>query len=81
MKYHVNWRYASVYKNQPLGPWNAGQEVELDDETAEFVQRDSPGVLSPVEAGRALKTPPKDRQQRGGLFRAGKGKEGDDDGE
>lgn len=43
MKYQVQWRYQS----DGLGPWDAGDVVELDEETAQFVLRDSPGALAP----------------------------------
>ncbi len=44
MLYRVNHRYRSVYYS--LEP---GAVVDLDDETAEYLQRDSPGVLEAVE--------------------------------
>ena len=56
-KYRFNWRYISSYG----GPWEEGEVVELDDELAEALGRDSPGVLGEVKA-RALEAPPQDRQ-------------------
>ena len=40
-RYQVQWDY----RTSSLGPWQAGDVVELDEETAAYVQRDSPGVL------------------------------------
>lgn len=39
----------------------AGAVVELDAETAAHINRDSPGVLEDVPAGRDLEAPPADR--------------------
>ena len=40
-QYKVKWDYVSSLG----GPWAAGDLVELDEEMAEAVNRDSPGVL------------------------------------
>lgn len=40
MKYTVQWGYRSAW-----GVLAKGEVVELDDKTAEWLQRDSPGVL------------------------------------
>ena len=40
-KYTVQWKYRSSLG----GPWDKGQEVELNDADAEAINRDSPGVL------------------------------------
>lgn len=40
-KYRVEWRYASS-----LGNFAAGDVVELDEDLAEHINRDSPGVLT-----------------------------------
>lgn len=62
MRYVLNWKYASSYG----GLWEAGVVVELDEETAEVINRDSPGVLSPEgeAAARGLDAPPQDRMVR-----------------
>jgi len=44
MEYIVNWPYRSSLG----GPWQAEDRITLDDATAEAINRDSPGVLSPV---------------------------------
>lgn len=44
--YIVQWDYASSYG----GPWSKGDRVELDDATAEAINRDSPGVLVAIPA-------------------------------
>ena len=54
-RYVFNWRYRSSY-----GAGLAGEEVDLDEATAEAINRDSPGVLSEVET-RAMDAPPSDR--------------------
>lgn len=43
-RYKVNHKYGTTY----LGPWTAGSEVELDEEVAEWVNRDSVGTLTLV---------------------------------
>ena len=45
MNYQVQWDYRSGLG----GPWKKGDLVELDPRVAEAVNRDSPGVLVPVE--------------------------------
>ena len=56
MKYAVQW----PYRTDRLGPWVQGEVVDLDEETAEWVNRDSPGVLV-----RHVDKPPKDRLEKG----------------
>lgn len=43
-QYIVQWDYASGIG----GPWAAGETVELTDDRAEAINRDSPGVLVAV---------------------------------
>lgn len=52
-KYVVQWRYSSSYG----GPWVKGQEVELDEQRAEIINRDSPGVLVEKKAEPARQEP------------------------
>lgn len=40
-KYLVRWDYVSSWG----GPWSASEEIELEEEHAAAVNRDSPGVL------------------------------------
>lgn len=47
-KYKVAWDYTSN-----IGSFDKGAEVEVDDELAEHVNRDSPGVLKPVSKPKA----------------------------
>lgn len=44
MRYLVQW----AYRTGSLGPWFKGDEVDLREDVAEAVNRDSPGVLVPV---------------------------------
>lgn len=55
MKYRVNWAYCS----ERYGPWAAGDLVDLDEESAAYIMRDSPGVLNPLPQAqdRQLKRP------------------------
>lgn len=43
-KYRVNWNYSSSY-----GSFSKDDVIELEDEKAESINRDSPGVLSAIE--------------------------------
>lgn len=47
-RFVVAHRYASRRDGQQFA-WTGGEVVELDDADAEWVNRDSPGVLSPIE--------------------------------
>ncbi len=45
--FQVNWDYSSEFKNQKLKLLE-GDQVELDDDVADFIERDSPGCLTPM---------------------------------
>lgn len=60
-KYTVQWRYSSS-----LGQFAQGDVVELDDELAAAINRDSPGVLARIVEG-----PPADRMIKRARKRAG----------
>lgn len=47
-RYRVNHVYASYRDGVHYGPWTPGEEVELVEAVAEWVNQDSPGALSPV---------------------------------
>lgn len=84
--YTVNRKYTARRDGALLGPWDAGQEVDLADELAEWVNRDSPGVLTPAsrpkakpaaapepvaeDDGERAQKPVPNRQHRGGRNRA-----------
>lgn len=62
--YRLRWAYRSDH-----GSWAAGEDVELDAETASFLQRDSPGILESLDAPslgepetESLDAPPAHRQ-------------------
>jgi hypothetical protein len=70
-KYIIQWNYGSGQ----VGPYLKGDVVEVEDELAEWMNRDSPGVLKPVKeakkngtksskakSDRMLKNPLWDRQ-------------------
>lgn len=63
-RYTVNHSYRSRRDGQDFGPWSKGDEVELSDGDAEWVERDSPGTLA-RQADRVA-----DRQHRGGRNRS-----------
>lgn len=64
-KYIVTRRYVSSYG----GPWEKGQELEMDPEEADRINVDSPGVLKPAPSKRAVKKS-KDRQVKAASTRA-----------
>ncbi|MFC9088998.1 hypothetical protein [Nocardiopsis dassonvillei] len=49
-RWTVTRSYAAVRDGTRLGPWTAGDSVELDDELAAWIGRDSPGALAPIKA-------------------------------
>lgn len=53
-KYEVNHRYQSYRDGAQYGPYEPGTVIDLDDVDAEWVNRDSPGALSPVGLEPAL---------------------------
>lgn len=69
MRYRVKHVYAATKDGTHYGPWTPGEVVELDAELAEWVNRDSPGVLVPAVddqeqlAKREMPSTP-DRQQK-----------------
>lgn len=79
MRYSVQWNYSSGL----AGPWLVGDSVELSEEQASAVNRDSPGVLVPVgeqlqldsHAERLVETPANDRQVKGSKKRGDRGRE------
>lgn len=69
-RYVVQHSYHSSADGQQWGPWEEGQEIELDEDRAEWVERDSAGTLKPVAAKETKPKPPTaDRQHRGGANR------------
>jgi hypothetical protein len=72
-RYAVRWPYFARRDGRSFGPWAAGEAVELSHDDAEWVERDSPGVLTPkgsakVAPAREAETPA-NRQHRGGRTR------------
>ena len=60
-RFTVNHNYAAERAGSTLdqfGPWVKGDEVELDEEAADWVNADSSGTLSPATA-KAAKAPAK----------------------
>ena len=62
-KYLLLMDYYGNYSGQALGPWKAGDEAELDEETAAWMGRDCPGCIGPADEPRAGKKG-KDRQMK-----------------
>lgn len=71
-RYTLNHNYRSFRDGVQYGPWAAGDEVELTDADAEWLERDSPGVLTEVKSKSAERQqqPTADRQHRGGRNRS-----------
>lgn len=78
-RYKLNHSYRSFRDGVQYGPWTAGDEVELTDADAEWLERDSPGVLvkpepepdpEPEKSAERQKPPAADRQHRGGRNRS-----------
>lgn len=71
MRYTINHAYRSFRDGQNFGPWEPGEQVELDDDVAAWLERDSPGLLTEAEvkgAERQAKPAP-NRQAKGGANR------------
>lgn len=71
--YTLNHAYGASRDGRRFGPWEAGETVELEPADAEWIERDSPGALVDVKAGKGerQKPPTADRQHRGGANRGG----------
>lgn len=79
-KYKVNHPYTAARDGKRFGPWDAGDEVDIEAADAEWVNRDSPGTLvipeakatkqestkpEPANHHERQQLPVRDRQQRG----------------
>lgn len=80
-RYTVQHRYAAARDGQRYGPWARGEQVELGDDDAAWINRDSPGALESADVEPPAQAEPapartkaltRDRQHRGGRNRAGK---------
>jgi hypothetical protein len=75
--YTVNRRYFSRRDGINFGPYAEGDVVELDPADAEWLNRDSPGVVTEVAKPKAERAPERqaapapNRQHKGGRNRAG----------
>lgn len=77
-RYTVNHAYRAFSDGVQYGPYEQGTVVELVEADAEWVNRDSPGCLTPVGAKPAKAEEPErqasatpNRQHKGGRNRAG----------
>lgn len=69
-RYTVAHAYTAVRDGQRLGPWQPGDQVELSDHDAQWVNRDSPGALAELAPKQERQArPAADRQHRGGANR------------
>jgi hypothetical protein len=71
-EYKVNHRYRSNRDGKTFGPYEPDTNVDLEEADADWVNRDSPGCLTALEAtakadGEA--PPAKDRAHKGGRTR------------
>ena len=48
-RYTVQHAYRAARDGARVGPWVAGEEVDVDQDLAEWVNRDSPGALADVK--------------------------------
>ena len=48
-EYTFGWAYTARRDGITFGPYEAGQVTELDDADAEWINRDSPGILDQPE--------------------------------
>jgi hypothetical protein len=70
-RYTIGHAYRSSRDGVAFGPWEAGEKVELDAADAEWLERDSPGVLVAEPEAPARQAAAKaDRQARGGRNRS-----------
>ena len=46
-RYTVQHRYFAIDNGQPFGTYEPGTTVDLDEDRAEWINRDSPGTLAP----------------------------------
>lgn len=71
--YKLNHGYSAARDGQRFGPWQAGEQVDLDPADAEWIERDSPGAITEVKASKPAdqrqKPPTADRQHKGGRTR------------
>lgn len=58
-RFQVQWKYRA----NELGPWVEGDEIELQADVAEHVNRDSPGVLVEVDPNEAANRKRAKREQ------------------
>lgn len=68
IRYTLAHGYTAIRDGRRLGPWAAGEVVELDPADAEWIERDSPGAL--VEVNQRRQPPTADRQHRTGQNRS-----------
>lgn len=83
-QYVIKHAYRSARDGVALGPWAAGDTVELSEADAEWLERDSPGVVAvpyvapvvevpavvdEIEQVERQQSPVRDRQARGGRNR------------
>lgn len=69
MLYSVQHDYESWDAGTRYGPWMAGDQVEVTEEQAAWLNRTSPGVLKPTKPPRA----PRRRRAAGSTDQAGAG--------
>jgi hypothetical protein len=65
VKYQVAQRYTASRDGLIVGPYAAGDVVDLDDEAAAWVNRDAPGTLAPI----AVEVPAADNPPRAAATR------------
>lgn len=56
-RYKVKHNYRSERDGSLVGPWAKGDEIELDDDVAAYVNVDSPGALVKVQERKPAAAP------------------------
>lgn len=62
-RYVVAHSYSSYRDGQKFGPWPAGQVIELAEDDAAWVCRDSPGALTSEAVPEVVEELPAERQK------------------
>lgn len=64
-RYSVRHNYRSERDGELVGPWLEGQEIDVDDALAAYVNVDSPGALKPTkEAEKAREAAEKEAAEK-----------------
>ncbi|MGH3834183.1 MAG: hypothetical protein ACRDSF_00545 [Pseudonocardiaceae bacterium] len=73
-RFRITRSYKAVRDGTQYGPWESGHQVELDDDVAAWIQRDSPGLLMDLgcNAGERVDDDPHRETERPSSSKSGK---------